>query len=110
MVGSNPRVIGVDGKKIEERSDLLRSNGGIFTGQGEAIGELAQEDAKNLVVGNPAKTNALIGRTKSNNPTQSWFAMTALDAHSTNAQLAKKARVEKTSVSNIPIWGNQRPT
>ncbi|GIT61562.1 MAG: hypothetical protein Ct9H300mP20_13890 [Gammaproteobacteria bacterium] len=58
----------VDGKKIEERSDLLKINGGIFTDQGEAIGKLAQEDAKILVVGNPANTNALIGRTKSENP------------------------------------------
>ena len=64
LVGSIPRGIVVDGKKIEERSDLLRINGGIFTGQGKAVGEYAKENAKILVVGNPANTNALIGKTK----------------------------------------------
>ena len=34
LVGSIPRGIVVDGKKIEERSDLLKINGGIFTDQG----------------------------------------------------------------------------
>tara|TARA_Y100000590_G_scaffold431448_1_gene546258 strand:+ start:17445 stop:18443 length:999 start_codon:yes stop_codon:yes gene_type:complete len=110
LVGSIPRGIVVDGKKIEERSDLLRINGGIFTGQGQAIGELAKENAKILVVGNPANTNALIGRTKSNNSNQSWFAMTALDANRAKAQLAEKASVEIASVTNMTIWGNHSPT
>ena len=110
LVGSIPRGIVVDGKKIEERSDLLRINGGIFTSQGKAIGELAQEDAKILVVGNPANTNALIGRTKSNNLTQSWFAMTALDSNRAKAQLAEKAGVGIASVTNMTVWGNHSPT
>ena len=58
LVGSIPRGIVIDGKKIEERSDLLKINGGIFTDQGAAIGEPAKPDAKILVVGNPANTNA----------------------------------------------------
>ena len=110
LVGSIPRGIVVDGKKIEERSDLLKINGGIFTDQGEAIGKLAQEDAKILVVGNPANTNALIGRTKSENPAQSWFAMTALDANRAKAQLAEKAGAEISSVTNMTVWGNHSPT
>ena len=110
LVGSIPRGIVVDGKKIEERSDLLKINGGIFTDQGEAIGKLAQEDAKILVVGNPANTNALIGRTKSGNPAQSWFAMTALDANRAKAQLAEKAGAEISSVTNMTVWGNHSPT
>ena len=110
LVGSIPRGIVVDGKKIEERSDLLKINGGIFTDQGEAIGKLAQEDAKILVVGNPANTNALIGRTKSENPAQSWFAMTALDANRAKAQLAEKAGAEIISVTNMTVWGNHSPT
>ena len=110
LVGSIPRGIVVDGERIEERSDLLRINGGIFTGQGKAIGELAQKDAKILVVGNPANTNALIGRTKSNNPSQSWFAMTALDANRAKAQLAGKAGVDIASVTNMTVWGNHSPT
>ena len=110
LVGSIPRGIVVDGKKIEERSDLLKINGGIFTDQGEAIGKLAQEDAKILVVGNPPNTNALIGRTKSENPAQSWFAMTALDANRAKAQLAEKAGAEISSVTNMTVWGNHSPT
>jgi len=110
LVGSIPRGIIVEGKKIEERSDLLRINGGIFTDQGEAIGKLAQKDAKILVVGNPANTNALIGRTKSENPAQSWFAMTALDANRAKAQLAEKAGADISSVTNMAVWGNHSPT
>ena len=35
LVGSIPRGIVYEGKKIEERSDLLKINGGIFVKQGE---------------------------------------------------------------------------
>ena len=110
LVGSIPRGIVIDGKKIEERSDLLKINGGIFTDQGAAIGELAQSDAKVLVVGNPANTNALIGMNKANNSSQQWFAMTALDANRAKAQLAEKAGVEISSLKNMVIWGNHSPT
>jgi malate dehydrogenase len=110
LVGSIPRGIVIDGKKIEERSDLLKINGGIFTDQGSAIGELARSDAKILVVGNPANTNALIGMNKANNNSQQWFAMTALDANRAKAQLAEKANVEISSVKNMVIWGNHSPT
>lgn len=110
LVGSIPRGIVIDGKKIEERSDLLKINGGIFTAQGSAIGELAKSGAKILVVGNPANTNALIGKNQANNPSQKWFAMTALDANRAKAQLAAKAGVEISSVTNMAIWGNHSPT
>ena len=110
LVGSIPRGIVVDGKKIEERSDLLKINGGIFTAQGAAIGELANKEAKILVVGNPANTNALIGKQHANNDSQQWFAMTALDANRAKAQLALKAGSDITSVSNMTIWGNHSPT
>ena len=110
LVGSIPRGIVIDGKKIEERSDLLKINGGIFTDQGSAIGELAKSDAKILVVGNPANTNALIGMHSANNSSQQWFAMTALDANRAKAQLAEKAAVEISSVKNMIIWGNHSPT
>ena len=110
LVGSIPRGIVIDGKKIEERSDLLKINGGIFTDQGSAIGELAKSDAKILVVGNPANTNALIGMHSANNSSQHWFAMTALDANRAKAQLAEKAAVEISSVKNMIIWGNHSPT
>tara|TARA_E500000081_G_scaffold144133_1_gene164564 strand:- start:638 stop:1636 length:999 start_codon:yes stop_codon:yes gene_type:complete len=110
LVGSIPRGIVVDGKKIEERSDLLKINGGIFTDQGAAIGDLSKPDAKILVVGNPANTNALIGMNSANNAGQQWFAMTALDANRAKAQLAEKAKVEISSLKNMIIWGNHSPT
>ena len=110
LVGSIPRGIVIDGKKIEERSDLLKINGGIFTDQGSAIGELAKSDAKILVVGNPANTNALIGMNSANNPSQQWFAMTALDANRAKAQLAEKAGVTISSLKSMIIWGNHSPT
>ena len=110
LVGSIPRGIVIDGKKIEERSDLLKINGGIFTDQGAAIGEFAKPDAKILVVGNPANTNALIGMNSANNPHQKWFAMTALDANRAKAQLAEKAEVKISSLKNMIIWGNHSPT
>ena len=87
LVGSIPRGIVIDGKKIEERSDLLKINGGIFTDQGSAIGELADKEAKILVVGNPANTNALIGKKHANNDSQQWFAMTALAVSYTHLTL-----------------------
>ena len=110
LVGSIPRGIVIDGKKIEERSDLLKINGGIFTDQGAAIGELAKPNAKILVVGNPANTNALIGMNSAGNKQQEWFAMTALDANRAKAQLAEKAKVDISTLKNMIIWGNHSPT
>ena len=110
LVGSIPRGIVVDGKKIEERSDLLKINGGIFTNQGSTIGKHSKSDAKILVVGNPANTNAFIGKNTANNSSQQWFAMTALDANRAKAQLAEKAGVNISSVTNMTVWGNHSPT
>ena len=41
LVGSIPRGIVYEGRKIEERSDLLKINGGIFVEQGEGQREQA---------------------------------------------------------------------
>lgn len=54
LVGSRPRGPGM------ERADLLKVNGEIFIGQGQALNEVASRDVKVLVVGNPANTNAYI--------------------------------------------------
>src|SRR5512146_3382631 len=56
LVGARPRGPGM------ERKDLLLANAQIFSAQGKALGEVASRDAKVLVVGNPANTNALIAR------------------------------------------------
>src|SRR5947199_8186045 len=52
LVGARPRTAGM------ERGDLLEANGGIFGPQGEAINDHPASDAKVLVVGNRANTNA----------------------------------------------------
>ena len=110
LVGSIPRGITINGKKIEERADLLKINGGIFTEQGKALGENAKQNAKILVVGNPANTNALIGCTQGNNSTQTWMAMTALDSNRAKAQVANKCNVEISDIKKMTIWGNHSPT
>ena len=107
LVGSIPRGITINGKKIEERADLLKINGGIFTEQGKALGENAKADAK---IGNPANTNALIGSTHGNNASQTWMAMTALDANRAKAQVAKKCDLEISDIKKMTIWGNHSPT
>ena len=77
-------------RKIEERSDLLKINGGIFVNQGEAIGKYGKDNAKILVVGNPANTNALIGKNAANKDSQLWMAMTMLDSSRAKSVISKK--------------------
>ena len=110
LVGSIPRGIVYNGKKIEERADLLQINGGIFVGQGKAIGEHGKPNAKILVVGNPANTNALIGRHAANNPSQLWMAMTMLDSSRAQSVLSKKLNIGIADISKMIIWGNHSPT
>ena len=110
LVGSIPRGITINGKKIEERGDLLKINGGIFTDQGKAIGNKGKDNAKVLVVGNPANTNALIGMTHANNASQTWMAMTALDANRAKAQVSNKINVPISEINQMIIWGNHSPT
>ena len=110
LVGSIPRGITINGKKIEERADLLKINGGIFTEQGKALGENAKSNAKILVVGNPANTNALIGYTHGKNSSQTWMAMTALDANRAKAQVANKCNLSISDIKKMTIWGNHSPT
>lgn len=105
LVGAVPRKAGM------ERSDLLRVNGGIFREQGRAIDAHAADDVRAFVVGNPANTNCLIAM--NNAPRVSndrFFAMTSLDELRARAQLAKKAGVDVSEVSEMVIWGNHSTT
>jgi malate dehydrogenase len=107
LVGAVPRKQGM------ERKDLLTINGGIFTGQGEAIGRHAADDARVLVVGNPCNTNALIGSSAAARHGMSrdrWFAMTMLDENRGRSQLALKAGVPVAEVRDLAIWGNHSST
>ena len=105
LVGSVPRKAGM------ERKELLGINGRIFTGQGQAIARNASPGVRVLVVGNPCNTNCLIA--KGNAPevlASRWFAMTMLDQNRAVTQLAQKAGVGTTAVSNLAIWGNHSST
>jgi malate dehydrogenase len=64
-----------------------------------------------LVVGNPCNTNCLIAMNNAKSvPNDRWFAMTRLDENRAKAQLAQKAGVDVTEVSNMTIWGNHSST
>ncbi|HVS49453.1 MAG TPA: malate dehydrogenase [Candidatus Dormibacteraeota bacterium] len=105
LVGSVPRKAGM------ERSDLLSINGGIFGPQGKAIGARAARDVRILVVGNPCNTNCYIARSNAPDiPAERWFAMMRLDENRAKTQLAKKAEVPVSVVSNMAIWGNHSTT
>lgn len=105
LVGSVPRKAGM------ERNDLLGINGKIFTGQGEAIGRSAADDVRVVVVGNPCNTNCLIAmRHASGVPNDRFFAMTRLDENRAKSQLAAKAGVHSSAVTNLCIWGNHSST
>src|SRR5438034_9900464 len=94
-----------------ERKDLLGINGKIFTGQGRAIEKNAAADVRVLVVGNPCNTNCLIAMNNAKSiPADRWFAMTMLDQNRAVAQLALKAGVDTTAVTNLAIWGNHSST
>ncbi|HEX7196404.1 MAG TPA: malate dehydrogenase [Candidatus Limnocylindria bacterium] len=107
LVGAVPRREGM------ERKDLLSINGGIFTGQGEAIARHGADDCRVLVVGNPCNTNALIGSTaaaRHGMPKDRWFAMTMLDENRGRALLAQRAGAQVGDVRDLAIWGNHSST
>jgi malate dehydrogenase len=105
LVGSVPRKAGM------ERGDLLGINGKVFTGQGKAIGANAAADVRVLVVGNPCNTNCLIAMNNAEGvPNDRFFAMTMLDENRAKTQLAQKAGVDVTEVTNMTIWGNHSAT
>jgi malate dehydrogenase len=105
LVGSVPRKQGM------ERKDLLGINGKIFIGQGQAIQKNSAPDVRILVVGNPCNTNCLIAMNNAPQiPRDRFYAMTRLDENRAKSQLAKKAGVDVTTVTNVAIWGNHSST
>jgi malate dehydrogenase len=101
LVGARPRGPGM------ERADLLEANGGIFKPQGAAINEVAADDIRVLVVGNPANTNALIAQSHAPDvPAERFTAMMRLDHNRALTQVAKKLSVPVAEVGKMTIWGN----
>lgn len=105
LVGSKPRGPGM------ERAQLLSENGKIFVEQGRAINDNAASDVRILVVGNPCNTNCLVAKANAPDiPANRWLAMTRLDENRSKWQLAAKAGVVPSQVTNVGVWGNHSPT
>jgi len=105
LVGAKPRGPG------QTRADLIRDNGPIFTGQGDAIDQHAADDAKIIVVGNPCNTNALIAASRAKRThKKNYTAMTRLDQNRATGLLAKKLGVMPGAIKDVFIWGNHSDT
>lgn len=105
LVGSKPRGPGM------ERADLLKDNGRIFVAQGQSIDRVAADDARIAVVGNPCNTNVMIAASQAKRLSPDRFtAMVRLDENRGRTQLAQKAGVPVTEVSDLFIYGNHSPT
>jgi malate dehydrogenase len=105
LVGSKPRGPGM------ERADLLKDNGKIFVGQGRAIDEVAADDCRIAVVGNPCNTNCMIAAFQAKRlPRERFTAMVRLDQNRAAAQLAKKSGAAVSDIGQIFIYGNHSPS
>ena len=105
LVGARPRGPGM------ERGDLLEANGAIFTAQGKALNEVAADDVRIGVTGNPANTNALIAMSNAPDiPRERFSALTRLDHNRAISQLAKKTGAAVTDIKKMTIWGNHSAT
>lgn len=105
LVGARPRAKGM------ERADLLEANGAIFTGQGKALNDVAADDIRICVTGNPANTNALIAmRNAPDIPAERFSALTRLDHNRAISQLAAKTGSAVADIRKMTIWGNHSST
>ncbi|MGZ4601851.1 malate dehydrogenase [Oryzihumus sp.] len=105
LVGARPRTKGM------ERGDLLEANGAIFTAQGKALNEVAADDIRIGVTGNPANTNALIAMHNAPDiPQERFSALTRLDHNRALSQLAAKTGARVTDIKKMTIWGNHSAT
>src|ERR671917_242539 len=94
-----------------ERGDLLEANGAIFTAQGKALNDVAADDVRIGVTGNPANTNALIAMTNAPDiPKERFSALTRLDHNRAISQLAAKTGAPVTEIKKMTIWGNHSAT
>jgi malate dehydrogenase len=105
LVGARPRTKGM------ERGDLLEANGAIFTAQGKALNEVAADDVRIGVTGNPANTNALIALSNAPDiPKERFSALTRLDHNRAISQLAGKTGAPVSDIKKMTIWGNHSAT
>ncbi len=105
LVGARPRGPGM------ERKDLLAANAQIFTAQGKALNAVASRNARVLVVGNPANTNAYIAMKSAPDLARKNFtAMLRLDHNRAASQIAAKTGKPVSSIEKLAVWGNHSPT
>jgi malate dehydrogenase len=105
LVGARPRTKGM------ERGDLLEANGAIFTAQGKALNEVAADDIRIGVTGNPANTNALIAMSNAPDiPAERFSALTRLDHNRALSQLAARTGSRVSDITRMTIWGNHSAT
>uniref|UniRef100_A0A2P2I5D4 Malate dehydrogenase, cytoplasmic n=1 Tax=Hirondellea gigas TaxID=1518452 RepID=A0A2P2I5D4_9CRUS len=105
LVGSKPR------SKGQERSDLLKENGGIFETIGRILNKVAKKTCKTTVVGNPANTNCLItAHNAPDIPSENFSSMMRLDHDRGLAQAALKLGHDPQDITEFAVWGNHSAT
>ena len=105
LIGARPRSKGM------ERADLLAANSDIFAAQGAVLNDVAADDIRVIVVGNPANTNAAVAAAHAPEvPSQRFTALTRLDHNRAIAQLSHRAGVEVGEISRVTVWGNHSAT
>ena len=106
LVGSKPRGPGM------ERADLLKDNGKIFVAQGKAIDEVAADDARVAVVGNPCNTNCMIAAAQAKRLAQGALHRDGPSGPEPRPRAARaegRRRGRATWPTSI-IYGNHSPT
>ena len=105
LVGARPRSKGM------ERADLLAANSDIFAAQGSVINDVAADDIRVIVVGNPANTNAAVAAANAPEvPPERFTALTRLDHNRAIAQLARRTGASVAEISRVTVWGNHSAT
>lgn len=105
LIGARPRTKGM------ERADLLAANSDIFAAQGSVINDVAADDIRVIVVGNPANTNAAVAAAHAPEvPADRFTALTRLDHNRAIAQLARRTGASVTEISRVTVWGNHSAT
>ena len=101
LIGAKPRKTGM------KRSDLIKDNVLIFKEQGHILNEVAADDIRILVVGNPANTNCYVAMNNAPDiPKERFSALTSLDQNRAYSLLASKAKVSPDDIKKVVVWGN----
>jgi len=100
MLGASPR------KKGQKREDVAKINASIFWEQGRILNEHGKKSASILVVGNPCNDMAWILTQSAPRFKTRIHALTLLDQNRATYQLAKRANVSVSKVSQVTIWGD----